>query len=335
MKIPFRDGIYVRRYISLLFLLSATSCTQDHQSESAVTAPTVSTRCVFLAVGRQGYGDATTRDVALSMEQVARERRNVNFTMLLGDNFYPSGVNSISDPQWNSKFESLYDGAYLSGMPFYAVAGNHDHQGSVEAELDYSRQKMGSGRWRMDAPYYAKDFGELNGKPFVRVVFLDSVSFLGLGTDEGSLLPSQITRDKQIRFLREGFSPDKVQPYWKIVATHYPSRSLTKNRYSEERVMKKMLPVLTEFGVDLYLSSNDRFQQILDVAGEPLHVGVNGGAMKVDEIAALDTPSQLVAPQRGFALISIDANYITVELFNAKGELSYTRTRAPLKHGLQ
>jgi hypothetical protein len=292
-----------------------------------VAAPSVTEGCVFLAVGRQGYGDAATREIAVAMEKVARARRNVNFSMLLGDNFYPAGVNSVDDSQWSSKFETLYDGQYLRGMPFYAVAGNHDHQGSIKTELDYSRQQFGSGRWRMEAPYYAKNFGELNGRPLVRVVFLDSISLLGLGTDDTALSPSQITRDEQIRFLRKEFSQDKVKPYWKVVAAHYPSRSVTKNKYSESRVMSEVLPVLSELGVDLYLSANDRFQQIIDVAAEPLHVSVNGGGRRLDEIEAIDTPSQVVAPQRGFGLISIDVNEIKVELFNSSGNVTHTKIR--------
>lgn len=328
MSTPFRPAMARQRWLLLVLVWFVVSCTPDHPPASAVTAPTVSTRCVFLAVGRQGYGDAPTRAVALSMEQLARERGDINFTMLLGDNFHPTGVSAIDDPQWDSKFESLYDGAHLKGMPFYAVVGKHDHQGNVQAQLDYSRLKRGSGRWQMDGPFYAKDFGTLDGQPLVRIVFLDSVSLQGVGTDGILPMSSARNRDEQVRFLREQFAAATVQPHWKIVATHYPSRSLTTNIYSGKRVMTSLLPVLREVGVDIVISANDRFQQVLDVAGEPLHVSVNGGAPKVDELPVLDTPSQLVAPQKGFALISTDENHLTVELFDAQGALSHTRTRA-------
>ena len=46
---------------------------------------------------------------------------------LLGDNIYDSGVTSVTDPQWQTKFEIPYMGVNL---PFYVVLGNHDYGGN-------------------------------------------------------------------------------------------------------------------------------------------------------------------------------------------------------------
>ena len=42
-----------------------------------------------------------------------------------GDNFYESGVDSISDDKWQTTFEAIYDAPALQ-VPWYAVLGNHD-----------------------------------------------------------------------------------------------------------------------------------------------------------------------------------------------------------------
>ena len=54
-----------------------------------------------------------------------------------GDNFYlnntnglfgqdHSGVSSVNDPFWKSKFSNVYSGAGVQ-LPVYAILGNHDY----------------------------------------------------------------------------------------------------------------------------------------------------------------------------------------------------------------
>jgi hypothetical protein len=308
----------------ILVVLLVVGCSRE--LDPAIVAQSPQAQCSFLAVGRQGYGNRSTRQIADAMEQVARQRGDVHFALLLGDNFYPAGVKSVADRQWTRKFESLYRGPHLRGMPFYAVLGNHDHQGSIEAQLKYSMQRMGSGRWSMDAPFYARDFGEVDGRPLVRIAFLDSVSLQGTGTD-GPIAPELINAAEQIEFLRAEFGPNKVRPYWRVIASHYPARSHTKISYSQERIMSKLLPVIRETEIDLFISANDRFQHFCDVPGESLYVGTNGGGQKLEKIAARDTGTEYVLSQRGFGLVSIDKERLKVELFAADGTLSHTGVR--------
>ena len=67
-------------------------------------------------------------------------------------------------------------------------------------------------------------------------------------------------------------------------------------------------------------------EQVLDIPGEPLHVGTNGGGRKIEEIATLDSSRELVVSQRGFTLVSLDQEQMIVELFNAGGDRTHTRT---------
>jgi len=77
------------------------------------------------------------------MSRVAQEGRTP-FVVLAEDNFHPKSVKSTSDPQWQDKFERLYDTASLQATSFYAVAGNHDHRGNIDAQLAYAMVKLGS-----------------------------------------------------------------------------------------------------------------------------------------------------------------------------------------------
>lgn len=59
-----------------------------------------------------------------------------SFVVSTGDNFYKDGVTSASDPAWLSSFGDVYSGPALSGLPWYAVLGNH---GAARAQDCVSR----------------------------------------------------------------------------------------------------------------------------------------------------------------------------------------------------
>ncbi|MAI78571.1 MAG: hypothetical protein CL917_06510 [Deltaproteobacteria bacterium] len=267
-------------------------------------------RLSFMAVGRQGYDNSDTKRIAASMESLAAQEES-HFTILAGDNFYPKGVDSVVDAQWQTKFENLYDGVHLRGMPFYAVPGNHDYRGNLAAQIEYSKNKTGSGRWRMDAPYYARDFGKVDDRLLMRVIFLDTVS---LRKDS---LP-------QVDFLlREMSKPG--DPIWRIVVGHYPTRSLTDNDFSRDRVLGNLISVLKAAEVDLYISANDRFQQVLQRSNEPLHVSTNGGGEKVDPIKSVHSETDFIEGQPGFAHFVVEPNYLKVEMMDLNGMVSYEK----------
>jgi tartrate-resistant acid phosphatase type 5 len=68
-------------------------------------------------------------------DYVQNPENQIEFIINLGDSFYPAGVESVTDPQWYSRFESIFDPDILN-MPFYSILGNHDYQGNINAQLD-------------------------------------------------------------------------------------------------------------------------------------------------------------------------------------------------------
>ena len=107
----------------------------------------------LIAVGDTGTGNEAQFEVAQGIAKVC-EKSGCDLLLLLGDNFYPDGVNSTDDPQFKTKFELVYQ---KLNKPFFAVLGNHDVKQDVLSQLIYS---LKSSTWRMPNYEYSFDTAE-------------------------------------------------------------------------------------------------------------------------------------------------------------------------------
>jgi hypothetical protein len=82
--------------------------------------------------GKWKHGNIETRKcqnaIATKMLEKMKELGDVKFIVNVGDSFYPRGVTSQNDPQWDYKWRDVYD-KELRSIPWYSVYGNHDYQG--------------------------------------------------------------------------------------------------------------------------------------------------------------------------------------------------------------
>ena len=273
----------------------------------------------FFAFGRQGHDERYDPRVSESLERYA-DLEPMHFGILLGDIVFPSGVRSIDDPVWGEKFEQRNGGRNLGGVPFYALLGNHDSYGNVDAMIEYAQRREGTGRFRMGGRYYSEDFGRVDGRVLARIVFIDSVSYLGEDSESNA--------DEQIAFIREAFN-QPGEPVWRIVAGHHAVASPTQSDLKPHVMIDSLRPVLVELGVDLYLCSDPWFQEVYQVQGEPLYVATNGPNDKTEEGMQITTTDDLfVSPQGGFAHVRLDSEEMIVGMINWAGEVDYTATRS-------
>ena len=84
----------------------------------------------FIAVGDWGSGTDTQTKTAAAMAEWA-ETHEAKFVVSLGDNFYPTGVTSVDDPQFDTKWKNVYNQSYLRNLPWYISVGNHDHGSKI------------------------------------------------------------------------------------------------------------------------------------------------------------------------------------------------------------
>ena len=84
-------------------------------------------------------------------------RKDCRFIIALGDNFYYTGVKNVHDPRFLQTFEKTYTKTFHF-VPWYFVAGNHDHISNVSAQIEYSKV---SSRWKFPHYFHSKGMHHL------------------------------------------------------------------------------------------------------------------------------------------------------------------------------
>jgi len=245
--------------------------------------------------------------VGQAMEKVAAREGRLDMVVLLGDNFYGKALTSTHDLSWQAKFERVYWGHWLSHVPFYAVLGNHDYPVSQKYEIEYGQQHKGSGRWQMPMNFYTRDFGNVDGRPLVRMVFLDTAA------------PRE-SLQQQIDLIDQAFQAPGPVPVWRIAASHHPVRKQDEQG-EESDLVTRLLPVLQRNKVDMLLSGHDHNQQLLLRAGEPAWVTSGAGGQKLDTLNVSSAHSTFAVSRAGFAKLDLNADQLRLAYYNDQGDL--------------
>jgi tartrate-resistant acid phosphatase type 5 len=264
---------------------------QDPPPTFAVTPPADPIRVV--AFGDFGDGSQAQRKVAAAIRKY-HAQRPFRFGVTLGDNFYPAGMESPSDPRWKRLWADLYDPLRIQ---FYATLGNHDWglPNSPAAEVLFSRD---SPSWRMPATYYTYTAGP--------------VQFFALDTD--------VISDKQLDWLTEQL--DRSRATWKLVYGHHPIYSEGRHEDNNTKI-QQLLPVLRH-RADVYLAGHDHDMQHLKPEGR-LHFFIAGSGGQLRPITA-GPRSLFAASAHGFAVLDVDPHHLTVTFVDSELKERYRYT---------
>ena len=262
---------------------------------------------LFFSFGDWGSGTSDQKAVATAVKDFCQTER-CNFGLLLGDNFYPSGVGSVDDPQWQEKFEQVYTGLDL---PFYAVLGNHDHQGNIQAEIDYTLQQD---RWKMPARHYKISYPENSTSPLLEIFAFDS------GPSDGS---GEIPQDPSFQELMAQLQSSQAR--WKILAMHHPIYS--NGQHGDSAALVDLIPQICN-QVDVVLSGHDHiFSQLDDAqdgcAFQQWVVGTGGQSLYTIQP---DSRSVFSEAAFGFAAVRINQNKLEIAFYHVDGSIADTYT---------
>jgi acid phosphatase len=218
----------------------------------------------------------------------------IDAVLLPGDNFYPCGVSSPTDPHW-----SIVAPLSTLGVPLFAILGNHDYCGDPDAQVQATGPVP---HWRMPARSYIvrnelADFAMLDTTPYAA------------GRTRGAEAD-----------VRDAFA--KSVATWRIAVGHHTIVSSGWHGYfprSQHRRMSRLLPVLRKSNVDLYICGHDHHLEL--IAGRPRML-VSGAASAPIPPVALHPSTLYPADARregGFAVVELTATRMTVVFYGMDG----------------
>ncbi len=296
----------------------------------------------FIAMGDTGTGSKSQYNVGNEVANVCASR-GCDFVVLLGDNFYDSGVDSVTDPLWQQYFEMPY-ASIPDTIPFYPVMGNHDYGGTLlftetgglgnefdkgPIEVEYSQH---SNKWTMPATFYTLRIGSIG------FMMLDTNSIMWGNTNNGD----QLGWYADARAELDGSD-------WVFAAGHHPylsnGRHGNAGNYESIEVFDQPIPnpvpllnggAIKDFfddyvcgTVDAYFSGHDHNLQWISepeaLCGAELVVS-GAGAKTTDFESTANTTYYQDDQKPGFVYAVIDGATMTLEFIDEDGEVDFVKS---------
>ncbi len=287
----------------------------------------------FVAIGDVGKGNTGQNTVGAALGTVCAQR-GCDFVVMLGDNFYPSGVTSVTDPLWQTAFVQPYA---TVNAPFYPVLGNHDYGGDgagyeasrADVQVAYSQTNP---KWRLPAVHYRFTQGH--------------AEFFGLDTNR-SFWGSSGSGDTQTRAdINAWITASNAT--WKIALGHHPYKSNGPHGnagdydrrcttvlgqevcagppgFIDGRNIKNFMETIVCGRADVYLSGHDHSMQWLTPTCNGTHLMVSGGGASSTTLD-MKNPVHFQTTDLGFMYIELNGRTFTGTFYGQTGNVLFTRS---------
>jgi hypothetical protein len=279
--------------VRLLVAVLLAAVTSSAQLPEISLAPRDATLRIAV-VGDTGEGaDTVAKGIAR-----AHGEKPLDAIVMTGDNFYPCGVTSETDPRW-----SLARPLTRIGVPVFPVLGNHDSCGKADPDAQIRATGL-IPNWRFPAREYAVR------TPVADLVFVDTTPFV-----KGRGGPIEST-------IRGSFR--KSGKKWRVVVGHHPVISSGYHGYrpkNEVAKMRALIPALRASRVDFYICGHDHHLEL--IRGRILHLVSGAGSSPIPPIKLrLRTvyPSQITLERIGFAVVEMTSRTIRVRMYDGEGK---------------
>lgn len=277
----------------------------------------------LIIVGDWGrHGEHNQRDVAASMDVVA-QKLDPHVIVSTGDNFYPNGVSSTTDPAWKSSFESVYT-AHSLHVPWIVALGNHDYHGNVEAQLDYTNV---SRRWYLPARYYDTTIVEeedgvvtsvlllvIDTNPYQTDYLRDTTGHYGDVRNQDTII--------QNRFIDSVLRTSQAD--WKIVIGHHPMYSGGKRKGKTGDMIRSFAHRFANYGVHAYVAGHEHDLQHHD-NGTGVQYFVSGAGSEVRPTGTI-SETKFARSTPGFLTVTAGKKMMTLRFVDTSSNVIYSTT---------
>lgn len=300
--------------------------------------------------GRSEHEVTTTSEIAgaAGMAKVADELGGLDFIVSVGDHFYEGGIKGDAhDKRFKQTYEDVYHQSELM-CPWYVVAGNHDHNGNITAQLEYHHV---SKRWNYPNLWHTitKNFTVNNKTMSTQLVALDGVVMMGMHDSDNAIPgphywdtephPLQAKADKQFEWFDKVMKESTADYLW--VYSHYPIYSADGANNNE---VTKIADQMTKYGASGYFGGHQHTMHYFSGGnGAQVYVTQGGGSRG---LAIKDPPSKPVAEgikwewgvtkkdkdgdkSGGFSSVLVDDKGSTIRFHNEDGDILHTAAPIP------
>ena len=298
-----------------------------------VALTTVGDDIRFVTLGDAGQpGDAltsTANTIGAYLEVLPAK-----FVAMLGDNFYPGGIDNVDDPVFRSTFVDRFSGI---DSTFYPVLGDNDYGkgdkvGSLSAQVDLT----GLGpQWSMPSLYYSKILSV--GSVSICSVFIDTQSLIDIPNLDQRTPEELALLENQLLWLESVLSSQSCQSSnFILVFGHHTVVSSGKKHHKGKgkAVADKLMPLFSKYFVDAYFSGHDHDLQAITenpCEGHCMSFIVSGASSRLRQ-----TPKSFslegfahwgVNDTLGFTVSHVEKEeMITGFITSAKGDIIHTHT---------
>jgi acid phosphatase len=292
---------------------------------------------VWLTLGDWGSGNNDQKAVAKQLGIYA-QRYNASFLVTTGDNFYETGISSLTDPQWDNKWRKIYTSPSLQ-FKWYVSLGNHDHYGkNAQPEVDLGK-KGTDPKWHLPNFYYKESFKLGSSNMMADFIFIDTVILcpnafytssreelgeMNAGPDVYAEVDAQIERlrgdprTEHMQWLNQTLKDSHAD--WRIAFGHYPVYSGGPHGNTPE-MLRDIVPMFQAGKVDTFICGHDHSLQHLQGGGIDYYLS-GAGTWKTSFRATREAKWGLA--DLGFTVHEMYADFMITRFIDWRGDEKYS-----------
>jgi tartrate-resistant acid phosphatase type 5 len=288
---------YFQLSVFLLFILTAGSFVLNSFDFFALLSPfrpivPPAKSQQFILMADTGSGEPAQFAVAAAIQSHCTKTGECQAVFIAGDVIYEAGVKSVTDTQFQTKFELPY--AQIN-LPFFISYGNHDYQGCKECYISYSDESQ---KWKMPSRYYLQSFG-------------DDITFFVIDTENFDTV--------QQDWLSTALANSTAKH--KLVVGHQPIETFEMTKVEETWQGKDELKKIICTSAEMYIAGHAHILEDNGGIGAcPVRqLVVGGGGASIRELAS-KSDGGFLAAEHGFAVLTVVGDKMSYAFFNDVGE---------------